>query len=351
MGKLKFSVKFILTIILIGLGEKLDVQIPIEESQKPDFSTENRFHIYMKKVFNISKITIETIFRSGKMLMTLINRDSDASHLRKSRNHNFASLSSGAKVISSDGIISPSSALSKDKDKYLSFRCRGDNVKASMVISLEEDAFIDVLKFHFLESYNNFIKDFEVYLSISGASESWILVGVYKAQNNKHYQIFNLKDPKLARHLKIIFKTAYSSYNHYCTITQIEVNGQTYLSYTSQKTAKRLNDELTKPINNNYEQIDEEIVKKEMAKLENPQNQSIVGDIKTQLALAVQMDRERKEYLKNMTCPKFQDLYHYAKQMCPLNYYSLNHLFKIITKEGPLESYYEMLNLKINVIK
>lgn len=346
MSKLTASVKFIMIISLIGWIEHANL-----EDGDPN-NAENDFQRAVVKSFQYSKFAIESIAKSSEMLISLIHRDSLASSMRKSNKHNFASSSSGAKVISSVGIHKASKVLSKDKDTYLSFSCDQSLVKASMIISLEEDAFVEIVKFRFFESYNNFVKDFEVFLSINGASDSWIPAGIYTTKNHEANQEFKLLEPRLARHLKINFLSAYSSFNHYCTITQIEVYGKTYLTYTTEKTAKRLNEEFQKSLDDKKKQQEERKLEyKRVSILENDDGNenSLVLDIKSELIKAVDYRnhriRQKEALMAKAMCPVFQDLYLTAKNQCALS----DRLVKLISDEGPLESYYEMLSSKINV--
>lgn len=344
MTKLTWVAKFTFILFLTGWVEYSQI---CQEGKDNYVLKRNELQRFIINFYDVSNIVGKTVHRSGKMLFSLIYRDSEAAYLKKSNKHNFASVKSGAKVISSQGILGPSSALSKDKDKYLSFRCRDNYVKASMVISLEEDAFVEVLKFHFLESYNNFVRDFEVYLSISGAHESWVPAGIFRAKNNKPHQTFKLSEPKLARTLKIIFKTAYNSFNHYCTITQIEAHGKTYMSHTTEKTARRIREELSLMSKQEEEKKRKEIDSHKLSLFQmGPHNKSDVENIKNHLMEAVQHEKMIQLKMNKSTCPLYQDLYLAARNQSSVH----DHFFKLIVREGPLESYYEMLSRKISVI-
>ena len=290
----------------------------------------------------------QSIQKSVKMLQALLIR-----HPKKASSIprvNFALLSSGAKVIfTEEGMLNPSSLLSKNQDQYLSFACDKVSFKKpkSIAFSLEEDALVDSINLLFLEGFSNYIEHFKIYVSISSSSVDWIMAGKFQVKNFETSQTFYLKKPKLARMVKITFLSAYHSDNHYCTITQLQVFGKTYLSYSTEKTAMRLNREIVKSIHNDFSKqskdLEQKVVKQEGL------NQSMMIDLHTSLKQAVKALRQRelvmKEVNERTSCHKFQELKLYAKNQCSTSI----HLFRKVKNEGPLESYFDVLNSKIEV--
>jgi hypothetical protein len=129
------------------------------------------------------------------------------------------------------------------------------------------------------------------------------------------------------------------------------VNGKTYLSYSTEKSTKRINQEIVKNIQSNIKKAKEEIKKdiKKVMKQQDGEHQSMVYDLKTYFKRAELKQKQeeliRKEILERTTCDVLQNFVLTAKNQCS----TTDHLLHLVREEGPLESYFEVLNLKIEV--
>lgn len=120
----------------------------------------------------------------------------------------------------------------------------------------------------------------------------------------------------MARLIKITFLSAYQNPYHYCTISQIIVNGKTYSSYAADQTKKFMTQELVQNINREFEE-DQKIIE-EVFERQHEAGADLISNMKSQFRQYLS-EKERKQqkinYLnEKTTCLKFQDLMMFAKQ-------------------------------------
>lgn len=344
MLKIPRIAKYILLVFALCY---LDTRVTTETGQN-DFIPYLRTQLGKIQTFGI--LSIHYAVKSLEMLNQLLIRP-PLSTTHKRIEQNFALSSSGAKLVEQrGGIYSGAGCLSKSKDQYTSFVCSPKNMRAkSLTIGLAEDALVEKVELYFFESFSARVKSFTIWLSLDGHDLSWVNGGKHIAEEKSKKQIFTLPKASVARRVKITFHDSYDSPYHYCTISQIVVNGKTYSSYAAQQTKKFLTEELIKNINNEFEK--DQIMIEEVFEKQNESSQSLIVDLKTQFQSYVYEKNDetlKKKFLnKRTTCSQFEDMFMFVYQQCSPNDY----LTKMMGGDGgPLESYFQVMDIKIKVI-
>lgn len=270
--------------------------------------------------------------------------------------HNFALRSSGARIIESrGGFINPKTVLNSVKDQYTSFPCKIiANKPPSIEIQLQEDALVDQISLVFLETYTGYVKHFQLLLSLDGKPDTWISSRVLKAVKGQRLQSFKLEKAVIARRVKFQVLSSYYSPSHYCTITQLIVNGKTYLSYTSDK----ITDRLTREIQKNAEKMKDPPSQQSqnlpkgsesMTNLQNisskfEKNSSVFKDIKNYLLEGMKLQAQALHSQQNM-CLFSESILFKNQETCSKE----GGIQEKVTEEGPLESYFDSISIKIKV--
>ncbi|KAL5704029.1 hypothetical protein ACHQM5_022506 [Ranunculus cassubicifolius] len=137
--------------------------------------------------------------------------------------HNYASASKGAKVLSfNKEAKGASNILGKDKDKYLRNPCSAE--EKYVIIELSEETLVDTIQIANLEHHSSNLKDFELLGSSVYPTDKWVSLGNFTAGNVKHAQRFILQDPKWVRYLYLNLLSHYGA-EFYCTVSYVEIYG------------------------------------------------------------------------------------------------------------------------------
>lgn len=244
---------------------------------------------------------------------------------------NFALKSSGARVVkTAGGVLKPSAFLSPDETSYVSFPCKtGGKSKVFIDVYLQEDALVEKVGLTFTESYMAFPRVFEILLSSKAGDDNWRSVGIFSVVRDENKQWFTLEKPGLARWVKIKIIDSYDSPHYYCTITQFIVTGKTYLSFTTDKAASRISEELK----HSTHKPDEKKV------IQLPEKHKHFKA------------RKEKEALESTSVNPFFCINSVfeglERPMCSAE----SGLIEKVAEEGPLESYFDVLSLKIQKLE
>lgn len=146
----------------------------------------------------------------------------------------YASKYSGANIIDkSKDFQGTSNLLVDDDDRYAISPCDiGNGGTKYVIIALSEDILVKTIKISSYERYSSQTKQFQVLGSQTyPISTKWVDLGTFTAKpwySTNGHQTFELEHGVWARYLKFRFLSHYGN-EHYCTITQIMVHGQTTL--------------------------------------------------------------------------------------------------------------------------
>jgi len=201
---------------------------------------------------------------------------------------NFASFSSGAKVVSfSPNMKNTESVLMDNTDKYMMLPC---DVKQWFVISLSEEVNVESVELTNLEHYSGWINEFQLLGSETFPTDSWVLLGTFKALKKHGSQQFELNndiDHTLSpRYIKVNVLSHYGD-EYYCTLSSISVYGKTTMELLRSAmiaSSEEVNDlitiieesqvednvmeTITYKINNNNNDIDDSTALNEIANVE-----------------------------------------------------------------------------------
>ncbi|GFS38104.1 galactose-binding protein [Actinidia rufa] len=137
--------------------------------------------------------------------------------------YNYASAAKNAKVVAHNKEAKgANNILGKDHDKYLRNPCSVGG--KFVIIELEEETLVDMVKIANFEHYSSNFKEFELSGSLIYPTEAWPPLGKFVAANVKHAQSFKLPEPKWVRYLKLKLLSHYGS-EFYCTLSVVEVYG------------------------------------------------------------------------------------------------------------------------------
>lgn len=162
--------------------------------------------------------------------------------------YNFASMSSGARVIdSTPGAFSGKhNILNDDPDNYLSYESSSSGLlDISFVVRLTEDIEVNSFELINLESLSCNTKNFKVALTETyppeQKGEAWReLGGTFEFSNNLQRQTFQVQ-PQWGRFLRFRILSHYTVENYYfCTISQIKIYGNTLFNRFSTAMANAL---------------------------------------------------------------------------------------------------------------
>ena len=218
--------------------------------------------------------------------------------------------------------------------------CREFHDKLHFTVFLSEDIYLESFDLIFGESFTTYIKDFSVYTSLSDSEKDWESVGYFKCENGKKKQSFVSSKPRLGRYIRFDVHSIHNSNFFYCTLTQVLVYGRTFLDYTTQKTKDRIDKEV-QVINDKFKEIEkekEDLMAYQPSLYITSSPSSFEYSIKR--SLESQQDNSKKQ--SNLMCTMID----YFKQT--LHGFSWNILDESQSL-GPIESYFEILSIKLNV--
>jgi len=171
--------------------------------------------------------------KNRKQIIDLL--DDDEADSQKARVFvDYASKHSGANIIDkSKDFQGTSNLLVDDDDRYAISPCDiGQGSTKYVIIALSEDILVKTIKISSYERYSSQTKQFQILGSQTyPISTKWVDLGTFTAKpwyNTNGQQTFELEQGVWARYLKFRFLTHYGN-EHYCTVTQIMVHGQTTL--------------------------------------------------------------------------------------------------------------------------
>jgi hypothetical protein len=160
---------------------------------------------------------------------------------------NFASESSGARVVSKSKFIQHSNALI-GKNKYntgVLFDCSlmSETSPAFIIVDMIEDFYLEEVLLVSRSVYTNQIRDFKISSSLDLSQDHWIELGKFRNDKNGIYSHFSVKNSALTRYVKLEILTAYEEYKQfYCSISEMRVFGQTMTSFAKRRNEVYLKD-------------------------------------------------------------------------------------------------------------
>ena len=332
--------KLFLLIMAIGIIDclKINDKSKVEKQNDP-----------LSKFYKFATKTLSDLRQAILMLTGVFSIT--PSDKKPQHKQNFALKSSGALVVATKGgVIRPGNFLTGAKDSYTSFPCQGDKREVYIDFALQEDAYVEEVSLSFQESYTGFMKAFEVLLSIGGGQNSWTSAGVFEVKRGLLMQSFKFPKPIIARRMKLVVLSSYKSVFFYCTITQIFVHGVTYLSYSTEQTTKRITEQLQKEADLQMPQS-EEVPESHLSLLSQQitKNRDVINDLQHFLMKGITIVKKQKNKKKpaaTQYCPplSFQQRLN-LERSCSASGGIINK----ISEEGPLESYFDIISLKIEV--
>lgn len=159
---------------------------------------------------------------------------------------NFASESSGARVVAKSKSIKHSNALI-GKDKYntgILFDCSLLAAgPAFVIIDLIEDFYFEEFLLISKSVYTNLVKDFRLSSSLDLATDQWIEVGRFRNDPSRLFVQSKVRKNVLTRYIKIEFLSAFEDFKEfYCSVSALHVFGQTLTSFAQQRNEQLLRD-------------------------------------------------------------------------------------------------------------
>ena len=194
------------------------------------------------KIFLSVSLSILIIIVSKDLLSELYYGKTKNKGSKESTRYDYAALESGGKILEhSHQIFGAKGILREDKDKYLLVPC--EVPEKWIEISLLEYILIDEVQFIQGEIYSSPFKEVEIYYSAQYPSDTWELlanVTLLPILNPQKFQVIN----RWVRFLKIIFKSHYDN-EHYCTLTQFSVYGNSILQELDEEYYKARREEFS----------------------------------------------------------------------------------------------------------
>lgn len=171
---------------------------------------------------------------------------------------NFASESSGARVVAKSKYIKHSNALI-GKDKYntgILFDCNLlETSPAYVIIDLIEDFYFEEFLLISKSVYTNLVKDFRLSSSLDLATDQWIEVGRFRNDPSRLFIQSKVRKNVLTRYIKIEFLSAYEDFKEfYCSVSELHVFGQTMTSF-----AQRRNEQLLREAENSSNLVETQL--------------------------------------------------------------------------------------------
>lgn len=159
----------------------------------------------------------------------------------KDVSRNFASVTSGARIVEKSFAIEQASAILNDNEKSMLFACylvKTSNI--SFIIDLSEDFYMKEFILVSRSFFSNYISDFTVETSIDYVSEGWTKHGIFHNNEENIANLFSLENYYLVRFMRVrILNTYEDTNNYYCSINQLKVYGKT-ITYSTKVWKEKL---------------------------------------------------------------------------------------------------------------
>ncbi|CUM65265.1 uncharacterized protein PRCAT00002898001 [Priceomyces carsonii] len=141
---------------------------------------------------------------------------------------NFASVDCAATIVKTNSDAKGASAiLFENKDSYLLNECASPN--KFVVIELCQDILVDTIVIGNFEFFSSMFERLRFSVSDRFPTNSWNVLGEFKAQNVRDVQTFKIENPLIwARYLKLEILSHYGN-EFYCPISIVRVHGKTMM--------------------------------------------------------------------------------------------------------------------------
>ena len=245
-----FVARILLYIIIVTIFTLSDTIPPKFEKNLYDVSMEYR------NLFLLHKDAVL------KYLSYTADREREFKRLIKKKDvsRNFASVSSGSRIVEKNRNIEQASAILQDNDKSMLFPCyltKTNNI--FFIIDLSEDFYMKEFIMVSKSFFSNYIASFTIETSIDYVSEGWTKHGAFYNNEDNIANLFALDNYYLVRFMKVtILSNHEDTNNYYCSINQLKVYGKTITYSTKVWKEKLLKDKEDNKFIENIEWEDSE---------------------------------------------------------------------------------------------